>query len=442
MGYSKRGFGHCKINDLEGNPVLDRRFIAENVDLVLKNCADRHVSVDVKRFVELEEQRLALEAERQEIRTESNAVAKDKSLPIDEKRSKGAELKAKEKELNDRLAAIEPEIHDLWVQIPNLSHPASPIGKDDTENQPIDHSAAKPGSYDFKIKDHVDLGAELGMLDMTAGSKVATSGFYFLKGDLALLEIALMRFGLDRVMERGYEPTIVPEVANDRILQGTGFQPRGDESNTFTVGDDGLNLIATAEIALCGMHADSILNEEELPVRSVGVSHCFRTERAAGRATRGLYRVHQFQKVEMVAICLPKDAEAIHQEMLEIERKVFDDLEVPYRVLDIATGDLGAAAYRKYDLEAWMPGRGEGGEYGEVTSTSNCTDYQSRRLRIRYKNTESGKNELAYTLNGTGLAVGRAMIAILENFQNADGSVSIPEQLRPYFGKDRIAKKG
>jgi seryl-tRNA synthetase len=244
---------------------------------------------------------------------------------------------------------------------------------------------------------------------------------------------------------KGYTPVITPDLARVEVLEGIGFLPRDpdrEKRQIYTIEDSDLCLIATAEITLGGMHRDHIFEAPELPKKYVGLSHCFRTEAGApGRDTRGLYRVHQFTKVEMFAFCLPEQSEAIHEELLRIEEGIFQGLGLPYQVVDTCTGDLGGPAYRKYDLEAWMPGRGEGGEYGEVTSTSNCTDYQARRLGIRYRQPGQKGTRFVHTLNGTAVATTRALLAILENYQNADGSVTIPERLVKWVGKDRIGPR-
>jgi seryl-tRNA synthetase len=324
------------------------------------------------------------------------------------------------------------------VGIPNMTHPDAPIGKDDSENVEIRRWGEIP-RFGFEPKDHVELGESLGIIDFDAGAKTTGSKFYFLRGDAVLLELGLVRYAMDRLIERGYEPTITPDLARDEALVGTGFSPRGPETQIYSVQDSDLSLIATAEIPLAGQLADEILDEERLPLRFAGLSHCFRTEAGShGRASRGLYRVHQFTKVEMFAFSTPEGSEAIHDEMVEIEESIFQGLGLPYRVVDICTGDLGGAAYRKYDLEAWMPGRDA---YGEVTSTSNTTDYQARRLAIRYR-PNGGRPRLLHTLNGTALAISRALIALLEVYQQQDGSIRLPEALVPYVGKKAIEPAG
>jgi len=230
-----------------------------------------------------------------------------------------------------------------------------------------------------------------------------------------------------------------PDVARDSILEGTGFMPRGPETQIYSISNTDLSLIATAEITLGGAMSEKVFNSDELPVKLCGISHCFRTEAGAhGRATRGLYRVHQFTKVEMFTFTAPDQSDAMHQQLLELECKIFDGLGIPYRVVDTATGDLGGPAYRKYDLEAWMPGRGEAGEWGEVTSTSNCTDYQARRLAIRFRNPNGKGTQFVHTLNGTAVAISRAIVAILENYQQEDGSVKVPEALVSWMGKNTM----
>ncbi len=300
-------------------------------------------------------------------------------------------------------------------------------------------AGARAPKFDFKPLDHVELGEKLGLFDFEGGAKVAGHGFYFLKNDAVLLELALERYALDVLMAEGFTPTMTPDLARNEILHGTGYIPRGPETQIYSIADSDLSLIATAEITLGGLLAEETLDAEQLPIKVCGISHCFRTEAGAGgRAARGLYRVHQFTKVEMFAFTLPEASDAMLEYFRDLECRIFDGLGLAYRVVDTATGDLGGPAYRKYDLEAWMPGRGEQGEYGEVTSTSNCTDYQARRLQIRYRNKGEKGTSLVHTLNGTAIAISRAIIAVLENNQQADGSITVPDVLRKWMGKDRI----
>jgi seryl-tRNA synthetase len=419
--------------------MLDLKYIRENAQAVQENCGNRGVEADVKLLVELADRRSELIQELNELKQRQNQMAKSvgkerdeeaRQRLIEESRTFKERIPEKETELHE----VEERLREEQLKIPNMTHPDSPIGKDDTENVEIRRWGEIP-EFAFKPKDHVQLGESLGIIDFDAGAKTTGSKFYFLRGDAVLLELGLIRYAMDILMERGYEPTITPDLARDEALVGTGFIPRGPETQIYSVEDSDLSLIATAEITLAGQHADKILDEGELPLRYAGLSHCFRTEAGAhGRASRGLYRVHQFTKVEMFAFSTPEQSESVHEEMVGIEERIFQGLGLPYRVVDICTGDLGGAAYRKYDLEAWMPGRDD---FGEVTSTSNTTDYQARRLKIRYRE-DGGRPQLLHTLNGTALALSRAFIALLEIYQQEDGSILLPEVLAPYIGKERI----
>jgi seryl-tRNA synthetase len=419
--------------------MLDLKFIRENAEAVQENCRNRGVEADVGLVVDLADRRSALIQELNELKQEQNRMARSIGQERDpEARERliagSREMKGEIPVKEAKLYEVEGRLRDEQLKIPNMTHPDSPIGRDDSENVEIRRSGEIP-EFSFAPKDHVELGESLGIIDFEAGAKTTGSKFYFLRGDAVLLELGLIRYALDLLAAYGYEPTITPDLARDEALVGTGFIPRGPETQIYSVEDDDLSLVATAEIPLAGQLTDEIVEEGRLPLRYAGLSHCFRTEAGShGRASRGLYRVHQFTKVEMFAFTEPEDSGAIHEEMVEIEERIFQGLGLPYRVVDICTGDLGGAAYRKYDLEAWMPGRDD---FGEVTSTSNTTDYQARRLRIRYRK-EGGRPQLLHTLNGTALAMSRAFIALLEIYQQEDGSVKLPEALVPYVGKDRI----
>ncbi len=427
--------------------MLDRKFILENAEAVKKNCADRGVQVDVDRFLELEKQRRELLPKIEDLNRQANDLAKTIGKAKDEAEREGK--KAEGRALRDQKTALEAEsekfgveIDQLLRRIPNMTHPAAPVGKDDHSNTEVRRGVTPQPKFDFKPLDHVAIGEKLDLFDLEAGARVTGHGFYFLKNDAVRLELALQQYALDVLSAAGYIPVITPDLARDSILDGVGYIPRGPETQIYSVAGTDLSLVATAEITLGGMYADQMFEAENLPLKMVGISHCFRTEAgAAGKATKGLYRVHQFTKVEMFAFALPEQSDAIHEEICGLEGKLFDSLGIPYRVVDTATGDLGGPAYRKYDLEAWMPGRGTAGEWGEVTSTSNCTDYQARRLNCRFKKKGEKGTQFVHTLNGTAFAIGRAMIAILENYQQADGSVVVPEVLRKWIGKDRLTAK-
>jgi seryl-tRNA synthetase len=356
------------------------------------------------------------------------------------------------KKLKEAIASAEAELSETGKEletqarlIPNMAHPDAPLGREDKDNLEV-KQVGKPRDFDFEPADHVKLGVDLDIIDFDAATKVSGTKFYYLKNEGVFLELGLLRYGLDILQKKGFTPIITPDIAREEILEGIGFNPRGPESNVYTLEGEGTCLVGTAEITLGGYYANTILPRERLPLRLAGLSHCFRREAgAAGQFSKGLYRVHQFTKLEMFVYCLPEESDRFHEELRLIEEEIFTGLEIPFRVVDTCTGDLGAPAYRKWDLEAWMPGRrslpeGKAGDWGEITSTSNCTDYQARRLNVRYKD-EDGKNKFVHMLNGTAIAISRAIIAILENFQEKDGSVRIPGALVPYCGFDWIKKK-
>jgi seryl-tRNA synthetase len=427
--------------------MLDKRFILENAQAVQENCDHRGVKVEVSRFVELESQRRKLQAEIEELSRLANQVSKSIGKAKDDaerevRKDEGRrlrEMKEKIEEHMERLAAEAAVIHNA---MPNMTHPEAPVGGEDASKE-LRQGKADVRPFGFPVLDHVALAEQHDLIDFEGGARVAGHGFYFLKKEAAILELALQQYTMEFLVREGFTPMVTPDLARGEVLKGIGFIPRGPETQIYSVENQDLNLVATAEITLGGLYAGEVVEAEKLPIKLCGISHCFRTEAgAAGRASRGLYRVHQFTKVEMFAFTLPDQSEDMHNYFRDLECEIFDGLGIPYRVLDIATGDLGGPAYRKFDLEAWMPGRGNGGEYGEVTSASNCTDYQSRRLDIRYKVKGEKGTQLVHTLNGTAVAISRAIIAILENYQQADGSVAIPEVLRKWVGKGRIGGIG
>jgi len=426
--------------------MLDAGFIRDNAELVKRNCINRGVSpVPVERVVSFEAERRQLVQQRSETAARKNEISKQfpQAKTPEAKQALKEQAAALDREIgifDDRLNLVEGDLLVNLILIPNMTHPDAPIGTDAGANKVIAEFGTKP-AFAFKPKDHVELCEALDLADFEAGTRVAGQKFYFLKNEGALLEMALVQYAMQAVVRRGYTPLITPDLARVDVLEGIGFMPRDsvETRQVYTVADTDLCLIATAEITLGGMHKDQIFDEADLPRRYVGLSHCFRTEAgAAGRDTRGLYRVHQFTKVEMFAFCTPEQSEGIHLEIKEIEEEIFKGLGLAFHVIDTCTGDLGGPAYRKYDLEAWMPGRGTAGEFGEITSTSNCTDYQARRLGVRYKGKNFKGTRFVHTLNGTAVACTRAIVAVLEHYQQADGSVLVPETLRPWVGKDRI----
>ncbi|MBR5933177.1 MAG: serine--tRNA ligase [Treponema sp.] len=424
--------------------MLDYKFIKDNLDAVKKNIADRNMTADADIVVELYDKRTKLVTDRQALQEKRNANAQAMKQKLDnDARQKlideGKKIKEELAEAEKTLSEVETQLEEAARKIPNMAHPDAPIGKLDTENLEV-KKVGTPRKFEFKPKDHVELMENLDLIDFERGTKVSGPKFYYLKNDAVFLEQALIQYALNTLRKHGFTPFITPDIAKEEVLKGIGFNPRGNESNVYAIEEEGTCLVATAEITLGGYHSGEILDKSKLPLFYCGLSHCFRREAgAAGQFSKGLYRVHQFDKVEMFVYCLPEDSDKIHEKLRLIEEEIFTGLGLPFHVVDTCTGDLGAPAYRKWDLEAWMPGR-NGGEYGEVTSTSNCTDYQARRLNVRYKD-DDGKNKYVHMLNGTAIAVGRAMLAIIENYQNEDGSITIPEVLRPLCGFDKISKK-
>ncbi|MCR5360228.1 MAG: serine--tRNA ligase [Thermoguttaceae bacterium] len=423
--------------------MLDRKYILENLQAIKDNCRNRNMRVDVDRFAELESLRREKQRLSEELNREANAVSKSigqAKTPEEreERKEKGRAIRERVAALKTELDAVEAELDQIWRSIPNMAHPDAPIGDDDTCNTTREYGATPVPTYDFAPLDHVELGEKLDLIDFEGGARVAGSGFYFLKNEAVLLELALQQYAVNTLIRAGFTPVTTPDMAKNDILQGTGYIPRGNETQIYSIENTQLSMIATAEITIGGLMAGRTIEAEKLPLRLCGISHCFRTEAgAAGRASRGLYRVHQFTKIEMFAFTLPEQSEAMHLELLGLERQIFDGLGIPYRVVDTATGDLGGPAWRKYDLEAWMPGRNE---YGEVTSTSNCTDYQARRLGARYSVKGEKGTHFLHTLNGTAIAISRALVAIMEIYQRKDGSIAVPEVLRPYTGFDVIRR--
>ena len=424
--------------------MLDYKFIKDNLAAVKENIKNRNMTADADIVVELYDKRTALVTKQQELQTKRNENAKSMKQKLDD--AKRAELIEAGKKIKEEVAKVDAELAEIEVkleeaarQIPNMIHPDAPIGKLDTENLEV-KKVGTPRKFDFEPKDHVQLAEELDLLDFDRGTKVSGPKFYYLKNEAVFLEQALIQYALNTLRKHGFELFITPDVAREEVLKGIGFNPRGNESNVYAIEEEGTCLVATAEITLGGYHSGEILDKAKLPLLYGGLSHCFRREAgAAGQFSKGLYRVHQFDKVEMFVYSTPEQSDELHHKLREIEEEIFSGLGLPFHVVDTCSGDLGAPAYRKWDLEAWMPGR-NGGEYGEVTSTSNCTDYQARRLNIKYKD-DDGKNKYVHTLNGTAIAVGRAMLAILENYQNEDGSVTIPPVLVPFCGFDKICPK-
>lgn len=423
--------------------MLDIKYIIENTEEVRKSIKNRNVEDRLDELLNTyntrKNQILILENKR----AEANRIAKEiPKLKDSEKQSlihAGKTLNQEISKLEEELNKVEESYQQLLLTVPNKLAEDTPQGIDDTENIVV-KTHLTPKEFSFSIKDHVEIGRDLDIIDFETGAKVAGSKFYFLKNDAVMLELSLKLFAMQIAKSFGYTMLITPDLARQSILTGAGFSPRGSESNIYNLEDLDLSLIATAEIPIAGIHADSIIDESNLPYKYVAESHCFRREAGSGgRESKGLYRVHQFSKIELFQISKPEDAEKALEEILEVEETIYQKLEIPYRVVRICAGDLGAAAYKKYDVEAWMPGRDSAEKYGEITSASNCTDFQARRLNIRFK-TKDNKKVYPYTLNGTAIALSRTLVAILENYQQEDGSVIIPKVLRSFMNKDVITK--
>ena len=429
--------------------VLDPRILAERRDEVAESCRRRRMRVDLDAAIGAYEQVAKLRGaldETNRLRNEHQKSAQKKMDPAERAAhtAEGRRLKEGVVAREAELAAAELALRSAMTGIPNFVHPEVPEGGEDDSREIRRHG--EPPRFAFQPLDHLQLAEKHDLVDFESGTKVAGAKFYYLKNEAVLLELALQRLAVEMLRADGFELYVTPDLAKPEIVASLGFNPRGEETQIYSIADADLCLVGTAEITLGGLFLDALLAESDLPRKLAGISHCFRTEAGShGRESKGLYRVHQFTKVEMFAVTRPEDSAAMHEHLLGLEERYFQALEVPYRVLDIAAGDLGAPAYRKYDIEAWMVGRGESGGWGEVTSASNCTDYQARRLGARFRRegakpsgSKGGKTEFVHMLNGTAVAITRALIAVLENHQRADGSIAIPKALQPFCGFDRI----
>ncbi len=423
--------------------MIDIKFIRKHPEIVKENCKNRLVKIDIDKLLDLDKKRRELETEIDILRSKKNVGSKVKPSP--KKIGEMKKLNEEIKRLEDVQVLIIKEYDELLMAVPNLTYPSVCVSANEEDN-PVIETFKGPTKFNFKPRDHVELANDLDLIDFNRAAKVAGTKFYYLKNELALMEIALTQYALHIVLKHGYTPFITPDFAKQEILNGLGFNPRGESTQIYNIENSDLCLIATAEITMGGYHKDEIFKEEELPKKYVALSHCFRTEAGSySKYSKGIFRVHQFTKLEMFQYTTPVQSEAAHKEILNIEKEIFMGLEIPFRVVDHCTADLGAPAARTYDLEAWMPGKpnkgGKMGDWAEITSTSNCTDYQSRALNIKFKD-NYGKLNFVHMLNGTAIAVSRAIIAILENFQEKDGSIVVPKILRKYMdGIEVIEKK-
>jgi seryl-tRNA synthetase len=421
--------------------MLDLKLIRSEPERVKTALARRGAAEQVDEL-------LALDARRRQLLPEvesAQAQRKTLSKQIGEAKQAGGdaeELMATVQGLKERIESgkeelekVEADLNRIVVSLPNLPDPDAPDGLTEEDSVVLREAGERP-EFDFEPRDHLDIGTELGLIDMEAAARLSGSRFAYLKGDLVLLELALVRFAIELVRGEGHEPVIPPVLVREEALEGTGFLP-GDRDQIYEIPKDELFLTGTSEVALAGLHADQILDAAELPLRYCGFSTCFRREAgAAGRDTRGIFRVHQFDKVEMFSFVEPSESAAEHERLLAIEERILGELEIPYRVVNVAVGDLGASAAKKYDCEAWIPSQER---YRELTSCSNTTDYQARRLGCRYRAGDGESPQAVHTLNGTAVAVGRTMIALIENRQERDGGFTLPKTLHKYGAPERIA---
>ncbi|MFW2338732.1 MAG: serine--tRNA ligase [Acidimicrobiia bacterium] len=416
--------------------MIDVNILRENPETLAAALKRRGAQLSVDELTALDRRRREVRHRAEEIRAEQKQSGKAiAALQGDEKQAaiaRAGSLSEDYKRLTLEADGLDEQFNALWVQVPNIAHESAPDGTTEEDAVEIRRWGDVP-EFDFRVQDHQDLGETLDIIDVARGVKTSGSRFAYLKGKAALLEFGLVRFAMDRLMEGGFTPVIPPVLVREEALYGTGFFP-DDSEQVYAIEKDDLYLVGTSEVALAALHLDEILDEADLPVRYAGFSTCFRREAGTyGKDTRGIFRVHQFDKVEMFSFCHPDKSWDEHETLLAMEEGIVQALGLPYRVVNVAAGDLGASAAKKYDIEAWIPSQET---FREITSCSNTTDFQARRLKARFKSDKG--NRLVYTLNGTAVAVGRTILAIMENFQQADGSIVIPEVLHPYTGFDVI----
>ncbi|OGZ18555.1 MAG: serine--tRNA ligase [Candidatus Nealsonbacteria bacterium RBG_13_42_11] len=418
--------------------MLDIKFIRENPDIVKQGAKNKGYDVDIDRLLELDKRRREILQALEDMRAKKNKVSKEFPQIRGEEEKNKILLEMKELDANsDRiwktLKEIDQEFNDLMLQVPNIPQEDVPVGKDDSENKVVEEIGEKT-KFDFKFNDYLSLGENLDLIDIKRAAKVAGTRFGYLKGGAVLMEFALINLAFENLIKEKFIPVLPPVLLKEGLARGTGYFESTDREEAYFIPEDKFYLVGTSEQSLLALHAGEILEEKDLPRRYVGFSTCFRREAGAyGKDTKGILRVHQFDKVEMVSFCKPEDSQKEHQILLEMEKRLMKSLELPFRVVKICTGDLGRPAAAKYDIEAWIPSENK---YRETHSTSNCTDFQARRLNIRYR---SGDGlEFVHTLNGTAFAIGRMLIAIIENCQQKDGAIEVPKVLQKYTGFKKI----
>lgn len=413
--------------------MLDIQFIRDNAKQVAENAKQKGIPIDVEKLLKIFKEVVGEETIINDLRKKRNELTHEAkgAKPSQSNINEGKKLREKISELEKGLSKKVQEYNNLRAEVPNIFPDDTPLGGEEA-NKPEKHwgEASKE-----KVVDHQTWGEQRGLIDFERGAKVAGNKFYFLKGSLVELELAVFQFAMQLAIKHGFTPMTVPHMVNAKTLDGTGFAPRGEEQQIYKIENEDLNLIATSEIPITGYHAGEILSEKDLPILYAGLSPAYRMEGGAyGKYNRGLYRTHQFNKLELYVFCKPEDSEQWHKKLIEIEEELCQALEIPYQVVRIAAGDLGAPAYKKYDIEYWSP---TDQAYRELMSCSNVTDYQARRLNIKYK-TSGGKNELVHTLNGTAAAMSRIPIALIENHQDKAGKVKVPTSLRQFMGGKEV----
>lgn len=414
--------------------MLDITYIRENTEKVREGVRKKQSDPSlIDQILKLDQERVSLLQKTEELRRERNEISGKSERGSNQR---GKEIKEELKELEPKLKEILGQYEQSLFALPNLPSDDVKEGKNDTENDVV-RSWGEKTKFIFKPKDHVELGAALGIIDIDRAVKVSGTRFAYLKGDAVLLEFALVRFAMETLMKESFIPIVPPVLIKKESMQGMGYMEQGGDEEMYIFDKDGMVLVGTSEQSIGPMHQGEVLAEKVLPLRYVSFSSCFRREAGSyGRDTQGILRVHQFDKVEMFSFTRPEDGEKEHEYLLSLEEKLFQSLEIPYQVIKMCSGDLGIPAARTYDIEAWLPGQEK---YREVTSTSTTTDYQARRLNIKYRS--GNKTEFVHMLNGTAFAIGRTIIAILENYQKEDGSIEIPKVLQEYMGRDLIALK-
>ena len=409
--------------------MLDINFIRQNPDKVKEGCRKKQAKVDIDQLLELDKKKRELLKELEDLRAEQNKISKQ--AVAKEQIEKAKELKEKIKKIEPDLKKVEEEFNNLMLQVPNLPQEDVPEGRDERENKVLRKVGKKP-KFDFQPKDYLEIAENLDLIDVKRAAKVSGTRFGYLKNEAVLIEFALINFVFEILTKKGFIPVIPPVMIKAKMALGMGYLEQIDDEEAYYLPKDDLYLIGTAEQSIGAMHSKEIFKEKELPRRYVGFSTCFRREAGSyGKDTKGIFRVHQFDKIEMFSFCKPENSNKEHKFLLSLEEELMKSLKLPYQVVNICAGDLGKPAATKYDIEAWIPSENR---YRETHSTSNCTDFQARRLGIRYRDSKTKKLEFVHTLNGTAFAIGRTLIAIIENYQQKDGSIKVPRVLEKYLG--------